>query len=83
MNNIPGFLKLKNNVNKAKWQWRWHAQGGCFHWAARDLLDWRNDAERKAYRRLELKVRQIRRHSPTKNVINLARLRIERARKRA
>lgn len=72
----PGFLDLKNSENLAKWRWRWHQQGGGFHYAAHDLQDLRNDDQRKWWRAIVFEVRRLTIH---KRRANLARLRIERA----
>jgi hypothetical protein len=73
-----GFLDFKNQLNKAQWAWRWAAQGGSFFTEARSLKDLRNDEDRSRWRLIELK----RRHLPMgRRVVNLAAVRIERARK--
>lgn len=80
--NIPGLHALKNQINVAKWKWRVHLQGGCSHWRARDLQDHRNDEDRAIWRRNEQKLRDAKREKARrKGVVNLAKLRIERARK--
>ena len=79
---IGGFLDEKNQENRARWMWRWAQQGGSMHWKARDLLDLRNEEDLKRWRKTEHRLR----HTPKskKKVINLAAVRIERAkRKRA
>lgn len=74
----PGFLDLKNQLRIAAWRWRWARQGGSFCIAAHPLQDLRNDADRARWRLIEFKVR----HCPNgRRVVNLAAVRIERARK--
>jgi len=81
--NIPGFIAAKNALNVAQWRWRWHLQGGCFHWRARDLQDMRTDAQRKLWRKTDVELREKRRQKARRSgVVNLAKLRFERARKR-
>jgi hypothetical protein len=80
--NVPGWLEQKNRRNVAKWQWRWHAQGGSRFWIARDLQDLRTDKERQVWRKLEFKLWRTRKSK--RNVVSLASVRIARAkRKRA
>jgi hypothetical protein len=79
---IGGYQDFKNEENRARWLWRWAQQGGSMHWKARDLLDLRNAGDLERWRVTEHKLR----HTPKskKKVINLAAVRIERAkRKRA
>lgn len=84
VHNIPGFLNAKNALNVAKWQWRWHLQGGCFHWRARDLRDLRTDAERRLWRSTEYELRAAKRRRPKPgSLVNLAKVRIERAKRKA
>jgi hypothetical protein len=77
----PGFLDMKNSRNIARWRWRWHQQSGSRFWVARDLQDLRTEPELEMWRRLEVELR----HTPysKRKVVNMARLRIERARRRA
>jgi hypothetical protein len=73
-----GFFDLRNQLNKARWAWRWSAQGGTYFSHARPLQDLRNDEDRSRWRLIEFK----RRHLPMgRRVVNLAAVRIERARK--
>jgi hypothetical protein len=74
-----GYLDLKNQMRIAAWRWRWASQGGSFCIAARPLQDLRNDADRARWRLIEFKVR----HCPKgRRVVNLAAVRIERARRK-
>lgn len=80
--NIPGPLDAKNSLNIAKYLWRVHAQGGCFHWRARDLQDFRNDEDLRRGRSIQIRVIQAGRDQRRgKKVVNLAALRIARARR--
>lgn len=82
--NIPGLLALKNRMNVAKWLWRWHLQGGCMHWRARDLEDRRTDDLRERGRRIETQVREaVREQRRGKRVANLAVLRLQRGLRKA
>lgn len=84
MSNIPGFLATKNALHVANWRWHWHLQGGGFHWRARDLVDMRDDHFLRMWRRTEVRLREARRQKVArKNVANLAKLRFERARRKA
>lgn len=71
----PNHLQLKNNLNLAKWQWRWCKQGGSIHWHARPLQDLRNEEDLRRYRMIQL----LRRHTPFgRRVVNLAAFKFER-----
>lgn len=81
--NIPGFLAAKNALNVAKWYWRNHLQGGCMHWRARDLQDLRTDDERRLWRKTDIELREAkRRKAKSGGIVNLAKLRIERAKRK-
>lgn len=81
--NIPGFHDIRNKLSAANWAWRWHLQGGGCHWVARDLEDQRTDEQRERGRRIETKVRQVRREqSQSTKIVNLAVLRIQRGLRR-
>ena len=77
---IGGYMDMRNQINRARWMWRWAQQGGSMHWRARDLQDLRNDEDRKRWRHLQFLVR----HTPVakKKVVNLAEVRIRNATKR-
>lgn len=82
--NVPGPFDLHNQLNLAKWKWRWHLQGGGQHWRARNLKDWRNDDDRKRGRSIEVRVMQARRElRRARRVVNLAALRMTSARSNA
>ena len=77
--NIPGFLDMRNKLNTARWSWKWHLNGGGFHWRARDLEDSRTCDLLERGRDIETKVRQARRElQMPRKVVNLATLRIQR-----
>lgn len=76
---IGGYLDAKNRASVAAWAWRWHAQGGSKHWAARPLMDLRNAEDLRRYRGIELK----RRRSPFgRRVVSLAAFKFERERQK-
>lgn len=77
----PSFQDFKNEVNRAKWTWRWALQGGSRFWVARDLKDLRTEGEREMWRRLEVKIRHTPRFKRRK-VVNLTHERFERERRR-
>lgn len=56
----PSHLDLKNQINRAKWAWRWHMQKGSSGWSARPYPDLRNEDDLRRYRLIEFK----RRHTP-------------------
>lgn len=75
----PGPLDLKNQMNVARWQWRWHLQGGSASWSARPLQDLRDDEGLRRYRDIELK----RRNSPFgRRVVNINAWKFERIRQK-
>jgi hypothetical protein len=77
---IPDWLQAKNSRNVARWRWRWHLQSGSRFWIARDLQDLRTEEELQMWRRLEHALR----HTPysKRKVVNIARLRDERAKRK-
>jgi len=77
--NIPGFIAAKNALNVAKWRWRWHLQGGGFHWRARDLLDMRDDHYLRMWRRTEVEFREAKRRMARR--VGVVNLRVERAKR--
>lgn len=77
---IGGYMDMRNQINRARWMWRWAQQGGSMHWRARDLQDLRNDEDRRRGRHIDFLVRHTK--GAKKKVISLAAVRIARARKR-
>lgn len=76
---IPGLLDLKNQVNVARWRWRWHLQGGSSSWTARPLQDLRNEEDLRRYREIEFD----RRHTPFgRRVVNINAWKFERIRQK-
>lgn len=77
--NTPGLIDLKNQMNRARWQWRWHLQGGSSSWTARPLRDQRNEEDLRRYRDIELK----RRHTPFgRRVVNITAWKFDRIRQK-
>lgn len=78
---IPHWLEVKNSRNVAKWSWRWHRQNGSRFWGARDLQDLRDEEGHRLWRAIEFKRRHL--SKKVRKVVNLAAIRIARARRRA
>jgi hypothetical protein len=84
VNNIPGPLDQKNRENIDRWRWRVHLQGGTMHYCGHDLQDFRDMFDMEIWRKNEQKLREARRaQMQIRKVVNLAKLRIQRARKKA
>lgn len=82
MKQAGNFLYARNALRRAQWAIRWSRQGGSMFWAARPLVDLRNEEDLRRYRLIEHKRRQLKRARKSK-VINLAHERFERIRRKA
>lgn len=82
MNDVANDLQVRNSERLAAWAVRWSRQGGSKFWAARPLIDLRNEEDHFLYRKIEGKRRQLKRQRKAK-VINIAHERIERTRRKA
>jgi hypothetical protein len=78
-------LDLKNRLNIRKWEWLRHLRGGSFHVTAHDLVDRRTLDLQERGRRLEVEMREVKRleEAPVRKLANVAKRRIERARRMA
>jgi hypothetical protein len=78
---IGGYLYYKNQENRAHWYWRKAKQGGSYFNPGRDLQDLRSEEDKERWRELEFKRHRL--AKKYRKVVNLAALRIERARRRS
>jgi hypothetical protein len=96
--NVGGFLYYRNQKARAQWMYRWAQQGGSFFYRARSLQDTRNASQKFNGHQLRMAAGKVRKYAKalyeaarekratereTPQVVNLAAVRIERARRRS